>query len=126
LILLVDDDPDARALVARVLSTVPFAITEAGDGKEALAFLERADPLPALVITDLTMPLMSGWELLAILQADHRYRHIPVLVVSADEPHIDAEASGVYHRYLQKPFVPKDLLATVHSLTSRTPRSVSG
>ncbi|MCL7926467.1 MAG: GAF domain-containing protein [marine benthic group bacterium] len=80
-ILLVEDDSDARERVRRVLERDGWKVEEAGNGREALALLP--DLQPQLVVLDLMMPEMDGFELAARMKADARWRALPVLVLSA-------------------------------------------
>lgn len=85
-VLIVDDDPDVRQLLARMLHTCDpeLAITMAADGEEALAML-RQQP-SELVLLDIMLPRLNGWQLLAEIQRDPALRTIPVIVVSAQDP----------------------------------------
>jgi CheY-like chemotaxis protein len=88
-VLLVEDHPDVRMLIALALTTHHFDVREAGDGAEALRML-AAEPRPDLIITDLTMPVMDGWDLLTALHEDPALASIPVIVLSArDDPNRD-------------------------------------
>jgi CheY-like chemotaxis protein len=82
-VLVVDDDPEARALYRQILARHGVPVTEAVDGEEALARI-AAEP-PALVILDLMMPKVDGFEVLARLRADARTQALPVVVVTAKE-----------------------------------------
>jgi len=78
-VLIVDDDFDARRLVARIVQKLGFEVTEAGNGQEALDIIE-ANP-PALLILDLMMPQMSGFSVIDSLKASGR--NIPLIIVTA-------------------------------------------
>jgi PAS domain S-box-containing protein len=82
-ILLVEDDVDARTLVRRTLEDAGWRVVEAGNGADALASLP--DSRPQLVVLDLMMPEMDGFETAARLRADPDWRHLPVVVLSALE-----------------------------------------
>ena len=81
-VLVVDDDADLRRLLGRMLEQLGYAVTLAQDGRAALS-AAVADP-PDLVITDLSMPAMSGHELLAALKTNERTQQVPVIVVSGE------------------------------------------
>ncbi len=112
-ILVVDDNADLRAYMADLLR--PFYDVEvAADGVQALE-LARRNP-PGLVLSDVTMPRLNGFGLLAALRAEPATRTIPVLLVSArdgveDEP---VEA-GVADDFLMKPFTARELLSRVRA-----------
>lgn len=81
-ILVVDDDEAIRETLADVLREEGYDVVLASNGAEALERLTWTKA-PNLVVLDLMMPVMSGWELLEAVQADERLKKIPVLVVSA-------------------------------------------
>ncbi len=109
LILVVDDDPDIRALVHMILEEEGYAVVAAGDGREALLQVQHQQP--ALILLDLNMPVMSGWE----LHAELRSRQIGVPVVymtAAQRARTEAEQHGA-QGFLAKPFGLNELLSTV-------------
>jgi CheY-like chemotaxis protein len=83
-ILVVDDQRDARDMVAEYLSFRGFTVETATDGLEALDLAVRVHP--AIILMDLTMPRMDGWEATRRLKADARTNHIPVIALSAHSP----------------------------------------
>jgi CheY-like chemotaxis protein len=92
MILLVDDDDDYRHACCEVLTLSGCPTVGASDGREALAILRRSDGV-RLILLDLTMPGMNGWELHAHLRADPKLAAIPVVVLTAGEGRLD----GVEH-----------------------------
>jgi CheY-like chemotaxis protein len=78
-ILLVEDDLDIRACVFALLSAQGYGVTIAENGRAALEQLGES-PEPALILLDLKMPIMDGWEFLRAQHADRRFAHIPVLI----------------------------------------------
>ncbi|KAB0677003.1 response regulator [Aureimonas leprariae] len=82
-VLVVDDDPDARARVRQALERDGWTVAEAGDGREALDKVEAAPP--RAIILDLTMPVMDGFAFLQTLRSRPAHRDIPVVVLSARE-----------------------------------------
>jgi CheY-like chemotaxis protein len=111
-ILLIDDDALLRSSCASVLAHHGYSVIEASDGDAALARLDE-EPLPELIVVDLEMPGMGGWEFLAILRSDRRLAELPVLIVSALE--LGPRARAVYPS-LRKLVEPEQLLATVAQL----------
>jgi CheY-like chemotaxis protein len=85
LLLVVEDDPLVREVLDRALSAHGYRVMEAENGREALACL-AAGVRPSLILLDLFMPEMNGWDFLAAMQREGRWREIPVLVVSG-APH---------------------------------------
>ena len=78
-VLVIDDDERLRVRLGAMLKDVGFAVTEAANGREALEAI-RGGLHPCLILLDLTMPEMSGWEFLAQLQSDAQLALIPVLI----------------------------------------------
>lgn len=97
--MVVEDDADIRTLMAHVLEAAGYHVVQAENGKQALDLLQGGIS-PALILLDLMMPVLSGPELLEILQADEVLRTLPVVVVSAfdDSGNVD----GV-KRFVRKP-----------------------
>lgn len=81
-ILLVEDDYDTQEATSEVLRALGHNVHIAGDGRAALAYLER-HPAPALILLDLMMPNMNGWEFRQAQRTDPRFAAIPVVIVSA-------------------------------------------
>ena len=100
-ILVVDDDDDGRSLVKELLEGDGYVVHEARDGGAALELLSTA-PVPALVILDLEMPVMSGDEVIEALKTNERLARLPVLVVSGRGRLIDARRGSVVG-FLKKP-----------------------
>ncbi|MEX2210961.1 MAG: response regulator [Gaiellaceae bacterium] len=109
-VLVVDDESNMRFLVRIILEGAGYEVVEAPHG---VAALERVkESRPALVVTDLMMPVMSGRELVERLRADPATASIPILVVSANSSTVVTAADAV----LAKPFEPFALLEAASSL----------
>jgi CheY-like chemotaxis protein len=107
-VLLVDDDANFRAVVGEVLRAEGCSVREAADGREALRLLRHH--VPQLILVDLMMPTMNGWDLYAELGRDERLAGVPVAIISAIagmRPH-GAQA-------LEKPVRLAPLLALIES-----------
>lgn len=111
-ILVVEDEKDLADLLAELLKLQGYAVEVAYDGKEGLSKVGalRFD----LVITDLMMPIMSGWDLLEALADDPDNRDIPIIVASAGEIRDTAKSYG--HAFVPKPFEISRMLGTVSEL----------
>jgi len=100
-VLVVEDDPDLSALLAVILTEAGYPVMTAGDGIEAL---ERvAERLPGLVLLDMRMPRMNGWEFAREFRARHGHAAPIVVVTAAENARLRAEeieADG----WLEKPF----------------------
>ena len=107
-VILAEDDVDTRELIAESLRAAGYGVEEAVDGREALAAIMREHPW--LLITDCTMPNMSGSELVELLALDERLRTIPTIVISAlERPSLPANVTV----FLAKPFKMEQLHAAV-------------
>ena len=111
-ILVVDDDPDIRQTLTEILVDEGYAALTAGDGVEALSLL-RSDRPPALVVLDLTMPVMDGFEFLAEQRRDAAVAGIPVVVITAGVKR-RSEDLGVA-AVLAKPFSVAELLSNIEA-----------
>jgi len=113
-VLIVDDEEDIRSLMASILRMHGYQVDLAADGAAALALL-RDGSHPALILLDLMMPGVNGWELLDQLHADAKLRTIPVVLVSgAGDLETRAVSLGAAG-YLRKPFDLESLVAAVSS-----------
>jgi CheY-like chemotaxis protein len=83
-VLIVDDDPDLLEVTRFVIESEGMAVETAKNGEEALALL-RAGMRPKLVLFDLIMPVMNGWEFLNEVAKDPSLRQIPIVVLTAAE-----------------------------------------
>ena len=114
-IVLADDNADMREYVVRLLSE-GWRVEAAADGWQALEAVRRE--LPDLVISDVMMPGLDGFELLAALRADPATRAVPVMLLSAragEEARVEGLRAGA-DDYLVKPFAARELLARVDSM----------
>ena len=112
-VLVVDDDSDIRAFMAMLLEDAGFAVETAVHGGDALARAQTRRP--DLVILDLRMPIMSGWEFIAVWRADSVMQGIPIIVTSAEVSVTTARDLGV-HAFVRKPVDVERLLMTVQAL----------
>lgn len=114
-ILVVDDEPDIRELVRINLELDGHSVITASNGSEALDF--AVGEHPDLVVLDVMMPGMDGWEVLASMKAapDPLVAEIPVVMLTARDDQLDRIRSGIEGalRYLTKPFSPGELRAEV-------------
>ena len=118
-VLHIEDSPTIQLLVAASLRGSGVEVEARGDGESGLDAALR-DP-PDVVVLDIGLPGMSGWEVLDRLRADERTRHLPVLVLTA---HAQNEARAVEHgadRFMPKPFLPHRLCDAVLELARTSP-----
>lgn len=111
-ILVVDDDAAVRTVLRDLLTHFGYRVTEADNGATALRQLEAADALPDLILLDVLMPELGGFEVLAILREHPDWRRLPVVVMTGF-----AEAAEEAPRFgvdlLRKPFTVAALLTAV-------------
>jgi CheY-like chemotaxis protein len=113
-VVVVEDDADIRDLVVELLSGLGFDAVGYADGAAALAGLRRSGEEPAVILLDLEMPGMTGWEFRREQLKDPHLASIPVVVASAaDTASIEADA------YLAKPFETAELCDVLARLTLR-------
>jgi len=111
-ILVVEDDPDLRLVHSEILSHEGYPVITAADGVEALELVERTGP-PALILLDLRMPRMNGWDFAERLRRRPRWRDIPLVVVAAHY-RIAEEAAAVGARaWLHKPVSIDEMLRVI-------------
>jgi two-component system chemotaxis response regulator CheY len=118
-VLVVDDDEEIRETLCTVLQAEGYDAFEARNGLHALQQL-LAQPLPDVILLDMMMPLMSGFEFLDMHREDPRIRDIPVIAVTAYAK--VAEVVGVA-RLVRKPFDLNELLGALREVLDARPRS---
>ena len=118
-ILIVDDDPDIRLLLDFNLSKSGYEVLEAANGAEALDIIKEHEV--NLVVTDLTMPVMDGYELIKNLRESPGTSKIPVLMLTAREEERISRAgmANPFDDYLPKPFATADLREKIEKLLSK-------
>ncbi len=112
-VLAVDDEIVMREVYEYVLADAGYEVTVARDGREALVALGRE--VPDLILLDVKMPNLSGWETLEIIRTTSEWQGIPVVMVSAlpEPPGDEVDASRRYDCYLTKKKTGNDLLVLV-------------
>jgi signal transduction histidine kinase/DNA-binding response OmpR family regulator len=119
-VLVVDDDPKSRDLLRRTLQKAGWTVAEAANGCEAIEAIERAKP--TLVLLDLMMPGMDGFEVLERLHGDETWREIPVIIVTAKDlsPDDVDRLNGRVVKVLQKgAYQRRDLVRDIHAMIAR-------
>ena len=119
-VLLVDDYPDAREMYTEYLEFSGFEVVEAGNGMEAL---QRAiDASPDIILMDLSLPVMDGWEATRRLKADHRTASIPVVALTGHALAGISEGAkkAGCDAFVTKPCLPEDLVHEIKRVLERT------
>ncbi len=114
-VLIADDNIDMRTYLQKLLQSAGFQVEAVGDGEQALAAARERKP--DLVLSDVMMPKIDGFGLLAALRKDSELRDVPVLLLSAragEEAKVEGFAAGA-NDYLAKPFSARELVARVRA-----------
>lgn len=119
-VLLVDDYPDAREMYSEYLQYSGFDVIEAGNGIEALQ--QAAERSPDIILMDLSLPVMDGWEATRRLKADRRTADIPVVALTG---HALAGISEGARRagcdaFITKPCLPEDLVKEIRKVLEQS------
>jgi CheY-like chemotaxis protein len=117
-VLVVDDDPDIRETLREVIEAEGFAVVCAANGRAALEALDMG-LRPSLIVLDLMMPAMSGWELLAAIRAERSLADLPVAVISAAGGRAMPQGATCF---LRKPIDLDTLIELVRDPRGRTQR----
>lgn len=122
MLLVVDDEPEINKLVARIFEKRGYRVTTALDGAEALAAVKR--DRPDLIMLDLNLPKIDGWEVCRQLKSDPATKSIPIIMLTAAHANVDDAQIGLglgADEYVAKPFVKAVLLHNVERLLGREP-----
>lgn len=113
MVLVVDDEPEARLLIRLALELDGFRVVEAADGQEAIRKARRI--APDVIVTDLRMPGIGGVEMARFLSGLPGTRNIPRVAVTVEPPaHLErGELRALFHDVVRKPFAPARLRAAV-------------
>jgi len=117
-VLVVEDDGDLSRTIGTVLDHEGFSAVCVTNGEDALAYLERSQ-VPFLILLDLNMPVMTGWEFRRRQTQDPRLASIPVIIMSAHHTGVLADANGISF-YLKKPFTIDTLLGYIRRFSRRS------
>ncbi len=119
-IMIVDDSPSVRHLTSNVIKNAGWTATLAKDGLEALEILQDLRELPDLILTDVEMPRMDGYEFLASLKRQANLQTIPVVMITsrANQKHRQKAFDLGISEYIDKPFDDAALIETIKNLTT--------
>ncbi|MGE4241233.1 response regulator [Ramlibacter sp.] len=114
-ILVVDDEFDLLETICATLEMGGYEPIRAGNGREALEIVEGAQP--DLVLTDVMMPYVSGYELVAALRKKSQCQDVPAVIMSAID--VSQHPEGTWIAVLKKPFTFETLLGTVEKIVGK-------
>lgn len=112
-VMIIEDSKDIQSLIGELYSGKGYRVECASNGQEALDKLKSSAELPALILLDIGMPVMDGFQFRVEQEKDSVLTEIPVVVLTGD---VDAEAQSIRmgaHGHLRKPFSAKTLFNTV-------------
>lgn len=119
-ILIVEDQEDLRATTAEILGSLGYEIIEAEDGVAALKLLQ-AKNLPSLIVSDIQMPRIDGYELVSTVRDNPRLAHIPVILLSS-EPALNRIAPSLeVNAYIAKSSLLENLIPQVDRILKVSP-----
>jgi DNA-binding NarL/FixJ family response regulator len=124
-LLIVDDEPNLLRAVAACLKAENYDVSTARSGREAL--LQLAESIPDLIVSDIRMPGMDGYQLARQLRGSPRTALVPIVFLTAKDQtadRIEGFRAGI-DAYLTKPFEPEELIAVVNAILNRIERTHS-
>jgi two-component system, OmpR family, response regulator VicR len=123
-ILCIEDEPEMIDLIRLILGRKGFDVSGAAGGQDGIFKVRKEKP--DLVLLDLMMPFMDGWEVYQQMKADETTKNIPVIVVTAKAQSID-KVLGLHiakvDDYIAKPFSPKELIDSVERVFAKKEES---
>jgi DNA-binding response OmpR family regulator len=121
-VLVAEDEPDIRGLISYCLRYAGYRVVEAPNGEEAIQ--KALDELPDLILLDVRMPRMSGYDVCAVLKAQASTRNIPVIFLSArgQEAEIKRGLELGAEEYILKPFAPDEFNRRIANILERQHR----
>jgi DNA-binding response OmpR family regulator len=118
-ILIAEDEPDIRDLITFTLGFAGYEVVAASNGEEAVKLAREV--VPDLILMDVRMPRLTGYEACAQIKADSKTRHIPVIFLSAkgQDSEIQTGLQAGAAEYLLKPFAPDQLTSRIQAILSK-------
>ncbi len=117
-VMIVDDSPSVRRIMSAVIAGAGWQVVTAKDGIEAFELLQNAGELPSVILTNVEMPRMDGYELLATLKRHSEFKQLPVIIITsrAGEKHRRKALDLGVSEYVTKPYEDSALLETIKRL----------
>ena len=116
-IVYIEDDLEMTYLIKMILERKGYEIVSTNDGMEGFELIERENP--DLVLLDLMMPNIDGWDIYHQIKSNENTSHIPVIIISAKAQPIDKVLGlqiAKVNNYIGKPFKPQELLESIESI----------
>jgi chemosensory pili system protein ChpA (sensor histidine kinase/response regulator) len=126
-VMIVDDSPSVRRVSTNLVKSAGWSSLQAKDGLEALEILHQLETLPDLMLLDIEMPRMDGYELLSTLRSQGAYRNLPVVVVTsrASDKHRQKAFAVGATEYLVKPYQDEMLVSLIRRLVRENRRALA-
>jgi DNA-binding response OmpR family regulator len=116
-IMVVDDEPDILATVGQMLEMSGYDVIRAIDGKECIKKLNESAITPDLILLDIMMPEISGWDVAAKIKENPRWNSIPIVFLTAKGDTMSIGLGGMAAEdYIVKPFDIKDLIIRIQKI----------
>ncbi|MFT9256809.1 response regulator [Acetobacter sp.] len=119
-VLTIDDSRTMQGMLRKALEGAGYDVIQGGDGVEGLEVLQEASPPPKVIITDINMPRMDGFEVIEAVRRLDRFKHLPIIVLTTEsdpEKKARARAAGATG-WIVKPFSPDSLVAAIRRVTA--------
>jgi chemosensory pili system protein ChpA (sensor histidine kinase/response regulator) len=120
--MVVDDSPSMRRLTSKTVANAGWKVISAEDGLDALEMLHGSQRLPDLILTDVEMPRMNGYELIVSIKKNERLNQIPVVFITSlsDAKYRDKAVELGVSEYLSKPFDEAELTRVIKHLVKHS------
>jgi len=116
-ILIVDDEPDILNTVEQMLEIKGYNVIKANDGKECFELLDGSDAIPDLIILDIMMPEISGWDVAAKIKENPEWEKIPIIFLTAKGDTMSVAMGGMTSvDYIVKPFDINNLIIRIKKI----------
>ena len=123
-VLIIDDDREMVTLGRLILERDGFEVFSANSGQEGLNILYKPENGIELVLLDVMMLGMDGWQVLQTIRANEKFSNLPVIMLTArhylENENETSTYAGMFDGYVVKPFVVKDLIKKINTLINRT------
>ncbi len=120
-ILIVDDEPDILFTLGQVLESSGYKVIKANCGKECIEKLENLDASPDLIVLDIMMPELSGWDVAARIKESEKYSDVPIIFLTAKGDTMSIGMGNLSAEdYIVKPFDISDLKNRIENIINKS------
>ena len=119
-ILIVDDEPDILITISQMLKIKGYKVIEANDGKECLQILNKSNSIPDLILLDIMMPEISGWDVAAKIKEKPEWKNIPIVFLTAKGDTMSIGMGEMTSEdYIVKPFDINNLMIRIKKIMEK-------